>query len=303
MFRQAGSGIWKYRDFFPPISNNCRLSLGEGGTSLVKIDDIFFKYEFENPTGSVKDRSFAYQISKIKELNIKEAVVSSSGNAAISAANYCRLGNIKLTIFVSPKINKKKLGKLNKFNCKIFKTEKPISSSIRFAKKNNAYLLRQSKDLYATFGYQTIAYELFEVNPNIDAIFIPVSSGTTLAGVASGYKRYGTIPSIHAVQTEAVNPIASLFDKSFTPKKKSLADALIAKFSQREKQIMEIIDKSKGWGWVISDDEIIIARKWLLSHKIDCSYEGASTLAAFWKAKKYGYIYKYPVCLLTGKFY
>src|SRR4030042_3312682 len=109
MSKQEIKGIWKYEDYFPPIKDVNKVTLGEGKTRLIDIDNVYFKLEYENPTGSVKDRGFAYQIAKLKEKGINKAVISSSGNAAISVANYCKLANIELTVFVGRNINKRKL--------------------------------------------------------------------------------------------------------------------------------------------------------------------------------------------------
>lgn len=296
-------GIWKYGHLLPSLSPSYRISLGEGSTKFQKRDSIFIKCEYENPTGSVKDRGMAYQISKLTELGVKEAVISSSGNAAISAAVYCKLSHIKLTVFVSSHINKNKLLVLKKNKIKHIFDKRPVSSAFRFAQESGAYFLRQSTDPYASYGYETIAYELYEQNPKIDAVFIPVSSGTTLVGLAYGFLKMGYLPQLHAVQTTAVYPVASLFDKEFKIKSHSLADAIVAKFLPRRKEIIDLLLRSHGNGWVISDEEMINSRKILLTYGINCSYEGAAVLAAVYKAKNNNCQYKYPVCLLTGKFY
>lgn len=303
MDKQDNEGIWHYRDLLPKISQKYCLTLGEGNTSVKRIESTLFKCEYENPTGSVKDRGFVYQISKLHEKGVKRAVISSSGNAAISAFYYSKLAKIKLTVFVSPKISRGKLKLLKKLNCKLVITLRSISEAFQYAKKNHAYNLRQSKDPNAVFGYMTLAFELHEQNQDIDAVFIPVSSGTALAGLSRGFLKLGHLPAIHAVQTEKVYPIASLFDREFTPKKKSLAEAIVAKYTPREDEIVEIIRKSKGSAWVISDKEMTVAKKWLTSQSLTCSYEGAAALAALWKAKKKGYNYKNPVCILTGRDY
>ncbi|MBI5452751.1 PLP-dependent lyase/thiolase [Candidatus Gottesmanbacteria bacterium] len=268
-----------------------------------KIENIYFKCEYFNLSGSVKDRGISFQVEKVLQSDAKSAVISSSGNAAISAAYYCQMAGIDLQVFVSPKVNQAKLNILEKLGCKVTKTVKPISAAIKYAKENKSANLRQSTDPNAIFGYENIAYELNEQVPGIDAIFLPVSSGTTLAGIACGFRKIGYLPSFHLVQTEAVHPLASLFDHKFIPRKESLADAIVAKFTPRHDEILEIINKSKGFGWVISDKEMRNARHWLLLHDLNCSYEGAAALAAFWKAKKSGFKYHKPVCLLTGRFY
>lgn len=282
-----------------------KLTLGEGHTPIVEVENIFLKCEYENPTGSWKDRGMVHQIKRLLDDGVKEAVISSSGNAAISAASYCRVAGVKLTVFVSPKINKAKLDRLVQLvepSC-IIKTDKPLSASIQYSRKTNAANLRQSKDPYAFAGYETIAYELSDEIPKIDAVFLPVSGGTATLGMANGFLKLGRLPPIHAVQTEAVHPIASFFDKTFQEKNESLADAIVAKFTPLEDKIIKIIKKSHGWGWVIADDKMKEARDWLLSHNMNCSYEGAAAVAALWKAKSCGYNYKNPVCVLSGKYY
>lgn len=302
MNKQVNRGIWRLKHLLPPLPKKYQLTLGEGSTALKKIDNIFFKFEFENPTGSVKDRGMAYQISKLRQQGKRKTVISSSGNAAISAASYCQLAGIELTVFISPKINKHKLGRLEELDCRIIQTVKPISTAFQYAKNHNIYNLRQSVDLYATFGFETIGYEI-AAEAKIDAVFLPVSSGTTLVGIATGFGKLNRFPAFHAVQTEAVHSISSLFDREFREKEKSIASAIVAKYTPRQKEVIKIIKKSKGWGWVVSDSEMKEARKWLLSNNVSCSYEGAAALAALWKAGKNGYQYKYPVCILTGKYY
>jgi len=63
-------------------------------------------------------------------------VISSTGNAAISASYYCQQANIPLTIFVSPKI---KPNKLSLIKGHIIQSPQPISDAIKFSKANHAY--------------------------------------------------------------------------------------------------------------------------------------------------------------------
>lgn len=286
------------------MSTQNLMTLGEGNTPLIKIDSIYFKCEYKNPTGSHKDRAFAYQISQLYKKGIKKAVISSSGNAAISAVNYCRIAGIKLQIFVSGKINRNKLNVLEKLGCNITTTPKPVSDAFKFGKKNNAYNLRQSTDPNAPVGYQDIAAEIIKEVNTPDGVFLPVSSGTAAVGISMGFEKLNHTVPVHAVQTDTVHPISSVFDKNFQKSSNiSLADAIVAKFTPRENEVIKIIQKTHGWGWVISNNQMNIAHDWLQSHDLKCSYEGASALAALWKARENGFSFKNPVCLLTGRYY
>ncbi|OGG15210.1 hypothetical protein A2773_04985 [Candidatus Gottesmanbacteria bacterium RIFCSPHIGHO2_01_FULL_39_10] len=304
MNSQAKKGIWQFADLLPPIEDQYKLTLGEGSTRVTEIDNIYFKHEYENPTGSIKDRGLAYQISYVYSQRIKSAVISSSGNAAISAANFCRLAGIELTVFVSPKIQPSKLAQLAKLGVRISQSPRPVSEAFKLAKEKNIYNLRPSKDPHGDIGYSTISYELHEEpGKRIDAIFFPVSSGTTLTGVAKGFEKLGYLPKLCAVQTTSVHPIASIFDKDFVKSNTSLADALVAKYTPRLDEVISFIKKSGGGGYIISDEEIIKANEYLVKNNINCSFEGAVALAGLWIAQSKGLKFNSPVCLLTGKLY
>ena len=300
--KQEKRGIWKYTPLLPSVPLKFRLTLGEGSTRLVKKEGIFFKCEFDNPTGSVKDRGLCFQVAKLKEFGHKKAVISSSGNAAISAAFYCSLHSITLKVFVSSKINPHKY-KIISHKAQIIKTNRPISQAYQFSVKEHTANLRASIDPYGSAGYRTISFELLESLPEVDSIFIPVSSGTILLGIYEGFLNSKRLPAIHAVQTSYLHPLTQNFDKNFNPETESLCDALVAKFLPLQDRLINCIKKTKGWGWTIENKNIVKYRKKLLQFNLDASYEGAACLAAIVKARNNGYIYKNPICLLTGKYY
>jgi len=304
MIQHSNMGIFRWSFTKRRIETANQVSLDEGNTDLRKIDGIFFKCEYGNPTGSIKDRGVAFQISGLKQKAIKKAVIASSGNAAISSANYCQPAGIDLTIFVPKKININKLRKLSALKVKTVSTETPVKDSINFSKKEKAYNLRHSRDDSVLYGYETIAYELIEENIKPDAIFIPVSSGSAMEGIYRGFaRRKVNPPSFHLVQTEHVHPVASIYDKDFKQKNNSLADGIVARVTPREMKLIEIINKTKGSGWVVSDSDIKKAHCFLKEKGLLSGYEGASALSALWKARKKGYKFKTPVCILTGMFY
>lgn len=298
----SDQGIWKYKDQLKPLPPKYHLTMDEGRTTLRQESGIYFKCEYENPNGSFKDRSLAYQISHLNSLGIKKAVISSSGNAAISAFAYCQKAEIDLHVFVSPKINPLKKAVLENAGVKYNTSTTPIKNAFWYSKETGAYNLRSSTDDNAAEGYRTIAYEILEeLQP--DSVFIPVSSGTAFSGIAAGFKSANYLPPMHAVQTVAVHPVADIYDADFTASINSLADAIVARFTPRQKEIMDIIAESKGGGWVIDNGQIQEADLELKRYGICCSFEGAMALAAYRKAIRKGQVYKNPVCILSGKLF
>lgn len=297
-------GIWQFSEYFSFLDNQFKLSLGEGNTPEIILEEgLIVKREDLNPTGSLKDRGMAYLISRVLSEGWKNLVLSSSGNAAISAAQYCRLAGINLCVFVSPKIKREKLREIKKQKIKFFQTLRPVSEAVKFAKKNGYYNLRPSQNEFGSEGYQTIAFELVESQGHIFDFFLPVSSGVALSGIAEGFKVLGFMPRLHACQSTAVYPIASIFDDDFVPEKESLADSLVAKFTPLKDEAIKIIKESEGGGWVISNQEIVTAQKKLERERIETSAEGALALAAFFKARNKGWKLGKAVCLLTGRKY
>lgn len=267
-------------------------------TPLVKLDNCYLKREDQNLTGSAKDRALPYQIENLKKQHFTSAVISSTGNAAISAAYFCQKNQIELTIFLSTKIKPEKLSLLKRYSAEIILTQKPISQAIKFAKKNHSYLLRQSTDPSALIGYQQIAIELINQLPQITSIFIPIGSGTTLLGISS---KLPPSIKIFGAQSAANCSVSKKFDQQYQPETRLITDALSAKFLPQKQKIVQTINESNGFSFTIQNKEIISTHQFLQSKNISTSLEGALAFSAYQKSIKNNFdIGQFPVILLTG---
>ena len=266
-------------------------------TPLVRHQNIYFKREDQNPTGSAKDRAISVQVDNLIASGYTSAVISSTGNAAISADYYCHLNHIPLTVFVSPKVNPHKL--LLVTHSKVVTTDQPISSAFKESKLGHCYLLRQSTDPTAQVGYAKIAQEIIDELPEISSIFIPVGSGTTLFGIS---QKLPENVKIFAVQPASHCPISSLFDKQYTVENDSITDSLSAKLLPLKQQVIAAITQSGGSGIVVQNSDVIANLAILKDSDISTSAEGALALSGYQKAKATHDIGACPVILLTGTF-
>ena len=303
------SGIWdsdnlkKYNEI--PIH---KFEIDEGKTPLlsVRIDEqrLLIKDENANPTGSFKDRCLVYQISYYHSLGKREFVISSSGNAAISAGNIIKtIPKTTLDIFVGYNINPAKINKLMNLNSKyinIHQSLRPKSDAIQFAKKNDFINLRASNDPNALIGYKTIAYELEQEAKTSGGIFIPSSSGTAALGIALGFEDMGIKIPIFICQTTKIFSIASEFDLDFSQTDTSLADAIVDRVALRKNELIGVINKSGGDAYVISDELLITAKEKLLISGKDYSYNSLLGLAGYLKAKNQGEKIQNPIILASG---
>ena len=153
------AGIWQYKNLpVKGIPEHLRFSLGEGSTPLLDLDfqeyKLKIKNENVNPTGSFKDRSLAYQISYHSAKGVKKFTLSSSGNAAISAAAYCAKAQVELDLFVSSRIIPQKLEKIENYvnkKIRLHQSLRPKSDAIKFSKYSGSMDIRGSIDDIAVF--------------------------------------------------------------------------------------------------------------------------------------------------------
>ena len=89
--------MWRYHEFLPVVHSANIVTLGEGGTPLLKADrlgkafgfsELYIKDEGGNSTGSFKARGMSAAISKAKELGITKVAIPTAGNAGVALAAY-----------------------------------------------------------------------------------------------------------------------------------------------------------------------------------------------------------------------
>lgn len=309
--------IWRYASFYPAVKKENRLTLGEGNTPEISASNIakglgfkelIFKREDLNPNGSHKDRLLAYQVSRAKQEGEEVLIISSSGNAAVSAAAYCQSAGIKLFVFISPKTDKEKIMRMADFGARVIISRHALTLADLASKKFKIRNFRPGADEKSYYGLKSIAFEIFEHCGQVDAIFIPTSSASTILGIAEAFgdlnklKEVKKIPELYAVQTAKVHPIAGRFDKNFIIEPDSLARGIVAKNILEEKlaKILNVIKNSRGGGAVVTDANILSACKILEKNNIETGYESAASFAGAIKIKE-KVKSKKVVVLLTGK--
>src|SRR5260370_29402059 len=108
--------LWRYRELLPlPDSVEC-VSLGEGGTPLLRAkrfgsaagSQLWIKDESQNPTQSFKARGMAVAVSIAKYLGATKLAGPSAGNAGGALAAYAARAGLGAHIFMtrdSPRAN------------------------------------------------------------------------------------------------------------------------------------------------------------------------------------------------------
>src|SRR5437588_3925935 len=97
-FRSCSLGvIARYRERLPIGPATPEVDLNEGSTPLVRshnigralgLENLYFKYEGLNPTGSFKDRGMVVAVAKALEDGARVLMCASTGNTSASMAAY-----------------------------------------------------------------------------------------------------------------------------------------------------------------------------------------------------------------------
>ena len=101
--------LWRYREVLPLPLHIEPVSLGEGGTPLLRarrygselgLSHLWIKDESQNPTQSFKARGMAVAVSMAKHLGATKLAVPTAGNAGGALAAYASRAGLEAHIFM-----------------------------------------------------------------------------------------------------------------------------------------------------------------------------------------------------------
>ncbi len=226
------SNMWRYQDVLP-LSAPASLDLyPAGGTPLwlsqrfappLGLDSVYIKDERYGPTSSFKDRQAAGAVAAMLENGIREAVIASTGNAAVAYAAACARAGIKLWVFMTSLVPQEKLREAALFGAEVIRVSgnydqtKQIAS--QFAQRRHLLFDRGATSIPARESMKTIAYEIVEQLgwQAPDWYVQAVSGGLGPLGVYQGFKELlsmgliDKIPKLAIVQTEGCAPMVNAF--------------------------------------------------------------------------------------------
>jgi cysteine synthase A len=196
-----------------------------GNTSMVRLRkvvppncaDIFVKLEWENPTGSFKDRMAHAVISLAEEdgrLKPGDTVVDyTGGSTGTSLALVCAAKGYRIKIVSSDAFSQEKLNHMAALGAELtlvpseggLTTRKLIQDMIetarRLSQEPNTYWIDQLNNIDSITGYYSLGEEIWsQTNGEIDAFVHCVGTAASSRGVAAVLKRYK--PGIKIVVVE-----------------------------------------------------------------------------------------------------
>ena len=196
-----------------------------GNTSLVQLKHvvppdcgkIFVKLEWENPTGSMKDRVAQAMILRAEEdgrLKPGDTIVEyTGGSTGISLALICVAKGYRLHIVTSDAFSIDKLNQMSAFGAELtmvpseggLTTKKLILDMIDtaklFSQKPNTYWTNQLYNEDSITGYFSLADEIWQqTNGKVDAFVHSVGTAASLRGVATVLNQHNSKIKVIAVE-------------------------------------------------------------------------------------------------------
>jgi threonine dehydratase len=256
-------------------------------TPLIRLNtdghEIYLKLENLQPIGSFKIRGASNAIARTPQHHLaKGLLTASAGNMAQGVAFCARRLGIPATVIAPDTAPETKLRAIERLGGKIIKA--PFDQWWRAFETRSfpgvdATFIHAFDDPHVMAGNGTIALELIEDLPDLDAVIVPWGGGGLACGIASVIKALNPSTRVYAAEAATAAPLAASL-KAGTPQivdyTPSFVDGIGSKtvFPQMFAEARQLLD-----GSIVSTlDEISFALK-LVAERNRIIAEGAAATA------------------------
>lgn len=232
--------LWRYFEVLPIMKPDNVISLGEGGTPLIKsralaaslgLKHLYIKDERQGPTASFKDRQATVAISALREIGVDTVCVASTGNVAIAYAAYGARAGIKVWAFFPSLTPNEKMRESALYGAEVIKVsgtyDQTKELAARYARRQGIFLDRGIKSVAAIEAMKTMSYEIAEQLGYLfhdgerwrspDWFIQGVSGGMGPIGVGKGFRElydFGLVdhmPKMGIIQSTGCAPMVEAY--------------------------------------------------------------------------------------------
>lgn len=312
----------RYERFLPAIADEDIVDMGAGGTPLIPsdnlgpalgLDNLYFKLESLNPTGSFKDRGTVVELGKALAFHRGEIVVASTGNMGASIAAYAARAGVDARIYVPQTLKGAKLKQMRSHGADIVEVAGDYTVAAERAwedwEDEDTYLMGDYP--YRGEGEKTVGHEIGD-QIDADTVVLPVGNGTLMHGAWKGLWELervglaGSTPRMVGVQAAGCNTVVDALQKGFdrikpVERPDTVAGAIACGDPLDGEQAMHAIEDSGGFGAAVTDEEIMDAKRRLAAEEgIYAEEAGAAAFAGIVKARDRFDRDEVVVCAVTG---
>lgn len=272
-----------YQDIIDSEVGDTVLSRARNIERNVSIRQLYLKFEGGNPTGTQKDRiAFAQAMDALRR-GFDSITLATCGNYGASMALAASLAGLRCFVYIPRDFHTKRLKEIIDLGAEMVRVdgdyEKAVVCSRERAEKEEIYDANPggANTPLQLQAYGEIANEIYdELRDAPHVIAIPVSNGTTLAGIYKGflslYRRGKTsrLPRIAAGSSYNKNPIVQAFLKNkpvcedlhpYKIRETSVNEPLINWHSIDGNHALDAIRQTNGWATNASDKQLLTLSK------------------------------------------
>ena len=301
------SGVWRFRELLPFVNDPTNIvTLAEGNTPIYDarrsaeyagLDELRFKHQGLNPTGSFKDNGMTTGVTQALALGAAAVACASTGNTSASMAAYAARAGVRAFVFIpADQIAYGKLSQSLEYGAKVVEIEGNFDDAMRLVRElaveTDLYLLN-SINPFRLEGQKTIIIEMMEQCDwqAPDWIVLPGGNlGNTSAFGKALYelKKLGFIdrmPRLAVIQAAGAAPFYELFtaaDRSLlqpVANPQTLATAIRIGNPVSWKKALRALQWTYGIVERVSEAEIADAKAVIGADGIGCEPASAATLA------------------------
>jgi threonine synthase len=319
--------MWRFREVLPIAQGEEPVTLGEGGTPLVRVKrleraldagvSVYVKDESRNPTGSFKSRGMSAAVTRAQRLGALGLVAPSAGNAGGALAAYGARAGLPVTVFLPRDTPPILIEECRTYGARVELVDGLIDDAGKRAAAHAAatgdFNLATLREPYRIEGKKTMAYELvLELGDVPDAIVYPTGGGTGLIGMWKAFdelEHLGWIgarrPKMFSVQADGCAPIVRAFERGEATAVR-WEDARTAAWGLRvpsalgDRLMLHAIRASHGAALAVSEDAMNGGMHELRTREgIDACEEGGAAVAALRELLARGERFAGPVVLFN----
>jgi len=310
--------IEKYSGYLPITDRTPRITLGEGSTPLIQstrigpslgLDQLYFKYEGLNPTGSFKDRGMVVATARAIEAGARVLLCASTGNTSASASAYAAHCGLRAVVVVpAGGVAAGKLVQAMAYGARIMLIRGSFDRALELVRElagEPGITLVNSINPDRIEGQKTAAFEIVEdLGRAPGQLFIPVGNAGNITAYWRGFcelqAQAGTgLPVMRGAQAEGAAPIVS--GKPIA-RPRTVASAIRIGNPASWKAALKARDESEGSIEAVTDREIVAAHQRLSAEEglLVEPASAASVALLLKRAQQYGPPQHPVVCVLTG---
>ena len=268
--------------------------------------DLYLKTENLQVTGSFKVRGAYYKMTRLSDEEKSRGVIAcSAGNHAQGVALAAQKNGIKSVICLPDGAPISKVEATKSYGAEVCLVEgvydDAYQKALQLRDEKGYTFIHPFDDEDVIAGQATIALEIVDQLPYIDAVIVPVGGGGLISGIAYTIKTLNPAVKVYGVQAKGAPSMKNAVEKGAIealPSVSTIADGIAVK--KPGDLTYELCSKYVDQIVTVSDDEISAAILALMEqHKLVTEGAGAVAVAAA-MFNKVDLQDKKVVCLLSG---